>query len=80
MARTSTDPMKQWVIEALQSHGGSGDLLDVARYIWSHYEANLRSDERLFLTWRYRMRWAATSLRHDGKLAPAETGKPWTLL
>lgn len=37
------EDMKAWVIKALKSLGGKGWPKDVAKYIWDHYEIELKS-------------------------------------
>lgn len=61
-----------WVVEALKSLGGSAYLVDVAREIWKHHEADLRSSGDIFYIWQYSMRWSANVLRHQGVMKPAE--------
>lgn len=55
-----------WVTEALKDLGGSATILAVAKHIWSHREAELRSSDNLFFKWQYDMRWAANRLRNTG--------------
>ena len=68
----SKHDLKEWVVEALEAHKGQASLIDVAAHIWLNHEAELRASGDLFCKWQYDMRWAALSLRHEGKLAPAE--------
>jgi hypothetical protein len=67
------DDLKQWVLEAIDAHHGRANLVDVAKHIWDHHEADLRGHGEGFYTWQYDMRWAAQSLRDEGILADAET-------
>lgn len=60
--------LQRWVVEALDHHGGRAHLVDVARHIWLHHEAELRESGDLFYTWQYDMRWAAQKLRDRGVL------------
>ncbi|GAA0298360.1 hypothetical protein GCM10009128_16470 [Psychrosphaera haliotis] len=55
-----------WVEAALKHHGGRARLIDVAKYIWKHYESDLRASGDLFYKWQYDMRWAANQLRRTG--------------
>jgi hypothetical protein len=64
--------LRQWVLEALRVHGGRARLVDVARTVWDEHEPELRQSGDLFYTWQYDMRWAATQLRHEGLLVPAD--------
>lgn len=66
--------LKEWVLEALQAQGGKATLVDVAKHIWDNHEAELRTSGRLFYTWQYDMRWAATALRGEGQMRPNERG------
>ncbi|HEX2094654.1 MAG TPA: hypothetical protein VHG28_19775 [Longimicrobiaceae bacterium] len=65
------DVLQDWIVEALQSLGGQGRIMDVSKYIWHHHEPDLRHAGDLFYTWQYDMRWAAQKLRDAGKLKPA---------
>ena len=60
--------LKQWVVDAIEARGGESTLLDVAKYIWENHEQDLRASGDLFYKWQYDMRWAATSLRREGKM------------
>ena len=54
---------------------------DVSKYIWEHYEDELRQSGDLFYTWQYDVRWAAQKLRNRG-LLKAVNGRrdlPWEL-
>ncbi|MBS0564740.1 MAG: hypothetical protein JSR87_09770 [Proteobacteria bacterium] len=68
------EDLKRWVLDALHSEGGSSSLIEVAKHIWEHHEAELRRSGDLFFKWQYDMRWAATALRNEGKM-----GAGWTL-
>lgn len=61
--------LMSWVYDALTEHGGEAKIVDVARYIWAHHEADLSASGNLFYTWQYDMRWAAKGLRDEGKVA-----------
>ena len=73
--------LQTWIIEALQRNGGTAQLLDVAKDIWGHHEADLRERGDLFYTWQYDMRWAAQRLRNAGELAPVNNARngTWSL-
>lgn len=60
-----------FVEEALRAHRGRARIVEVAKYIWCHHEADLRAAGDEFYTWQYDMRWAATHLRQTGKMLPA---------
>ncbi len=68
-----------WVFAALKAHNGEAALLDVANYIWTNYEADLRTDKKRLLTWQYDMRWGATQLRKLGVMNTNSTSEPWSL-
>ena len=76
------EDMKPWVIEALKSMGGRGWPKDVAKYIWDHYEPELKKSGHMLYTWQYDVRWAAQSLRKSGALKPVHgrTDLPWELV
>jgi len=73
--------LQTWIIEAPQRNGGTAQLLDVAKDIWGHHEADLRERGDLFYTWQYDMRWAAQRLRNAGELAPVNNARngTWSL-
>ena len=65
--------LQDWVIAALKSHGGAASIVQVAKHIWAHHEAELRASGDLFYTWQYDMRWACTRLRERKVVQAAET-------
>ena len=69
---TDRQDLREWVLSALISLGGEAQVVDVAKHIWQHHEAELRRAGDLFFTWQYDMRWAAKRLRDEGRLAAAE--------
>jgi hypothetical protein len=73
------DDLMRWVFDALKAKGGEAKLLDVADYIWTNHESDLRDHRRRLLTWQYDMRWGATRLRQMGIMSANEKGKPWSL-
>jgi hypothetical protein len=64
--------LKEWVLEAIDAHGGEANLVNVCKYIWDHHENQLRSYGERFYTWQYDTRWAAQYLRNDGFLVGAK--------
>jgi hypothetical protein len=58
--------LMEWVEEALRARGGASNVVGVAKYIWDHYEGQLRHSGDLFYTWQYDIRWAAKKLRDQG--------------
>lgn len=44
------EKMKLWVIEALNSFGGTGWPKDVSKYIWGKYEHELKASGSLLYT------------------------------
>ncbi len=66
------EDLQDWVASALKASGGKGTLVEVAKYIWIHHEANLKSSGDLLYTWQYDMRWAANALRRRGIMRAAE--------
>ena len=75
------DDLCDWVIEALKANGGRAKIVQVCKYIWEHYEKELRNSGDLFYTWQYDMRWAGQKLRNNGILKPAHGNRsaPWEL-
>jgi len=74
--------LEDLVVEALKALGGSGMIVDVAREIWIHHEAELRSSGDLFFTWQYDIRWAKKRLRDRNLVQVARSGQKsvWTLI
>ncbi|EKT4489722.1 hypothetical protein [Shewanella algae] len=75
------EDMKDWILTCLKARGGKGSPRDVSKYVWEHYEHELRQSEDLLYTWQYDIRWAAQKLRNDGILKPVNGRKdlPWEL-
>ena len=71
--------LRAWIIEALEELGGEARQIDVAKVVWRRHENDLRESGDLFYRWQYDLRWAATSLRKDGRLQENARGKPWVL-
>lgn len=69
---TSKLDFQDWVVEAIRSNGGRATVVDIAKYIWSQHERELRGTERLLYTWQYDMRWAAHVLRRKRVLRSAK--------
>jgi hypothetical protein len=47
------EALKGWVIQAVKANGGRAGVVEIARHIWDHHEAELRSSGDLFFTWQY---------------------------
>jgi hypothetical protein len=60
--------LEGWILDAVDSYGGSAGIVDIAEHIWVHHESDLRKSGSLFYTWQYDMRWAALKLRKSGEL------------
>lgn len=58
--------LQNLVIEALEFFGGTANILQICKYVWSNYEDDLVNSGHLFFTWQYDIRWAATELRKNG--------------
>ncbi|MBP0614453.1 hypothetical protein [Jiella mangrovi] len=71
--------LEQWILEGVRANGGAATVLEVAKYLWEHHEAELRGGGDYFYTWQYDMRWAGQRLRDDGflELGPNRT---WQLV
>jgi hypothetical protein len=65
------EDLQEWLLEALREMGGSAPIIPICRWVWEHKEPELRASDDLFYTWQYDIRWAATKLRHAGRLKPA---------
>ena len=73
------EDLKVWIVEALEAHGGSGTIHDVAKHIWINRERELRLNERLFYSWQYDIRWAAKVLRDQDVILPPNQKGIWEL-
>lgn len=58
--------LRQWVVDALTTLGGTASIVEVCRFIWRNHEDDLWEAGDLFYTWQYDVRWAATDLRGRG--------------
>lgn len=77
---TAKEKMSDWIVGALEHHGGSASIVDVAKHIWEHHEPELRASGDYFYKWQYQMRWDAQRLRDEGHLAKGHQGQNWALL
>ncbi len=73
------ETLKAWVVEALSELGGEARQIEVAKVVWRRHENELRQSGDIFYRWQYDMRWAATELRKEGRLADNARGEPWRL-
>ena len=65
--------LKRWILEVLNDEPeGSAGIVEICREVWDRHEQHLRDAGPLFYTWQYDIRWAATALRKEGRLRPAE--------
>ena len=69
------EDLQDWVVQALESLGGTGAIVQVAKHIWENHSEELQSSGDLFYTWQYDMRWAATKLRNGKLILPAEVSQ-----
>lgn len=74
------EALKSWGVEALEELGGEARQIDVAKVVWRRHENDLREGGDIFYRWQYDIRWAATELRKDGRLALNERNEPWRLM
>ena len=77
----SRETLPDWVVDALHALGGTSNIVGVAKFIWTHHEAELRGSGDLFYTWQYDIRWAAQKLRDRGRIKPVGDRRslPWQL-
>ncbi len=78
---TTRDDLMDWIVICLKSRGGKGWPKDVSKYIWDHYEPQLKASGDLLYTWQYDVRWAAQNLRNKGilKAVHGRRDLPWEL-
>jgi hypothetical protein len=64
--------LQRWLVESLQSRGGSASPVNVCRDVWQMHEPELRMSGDLFYTWQHDIRGAAEKLRDAGVLLPED--------
>ena len=74
---TNRADIKEWVLLAVRDLD-EGTPAAVAKHIWDHHEADLRTAGDLFYTWQYESRWAAQNLQKEGRLL--KTGRTWKFI
>tara|TARA_Y100000589_G_C26777714_1_gene476447 strand:- start:249 stop:506 length:258 start_codon:yes stop_codon:yes gene_type:complete len=72
MGKGETDILRPWVVEALTYYGGAATLIDISKHVWENHSEDLEKSGDLFYRWQYVLRWAGTTLRHEGTILPAE--------
>ena len=60
--------LEDCITAALRASGDSAHWVQIAKYIWGKYEADLRASGDLFFTWQYEIRWAMQRLRDQGRV------------
>lgn len=75
MSLITREDMKPWIIAALKAHGGKARVVQVCKYIWDHYENQIRNSGDVLYTWQYDVRWAAQMLRDEGVLRSKDRSK-----
>ncbi len=53
--------------------GGSGSMIQIFKKFWIENNHKFTENDDIFYTWNYDIRWAATSLRKQGRMKPAST-------
>lgn len=78
----TSEDLGKWIIEALRFFDGKATIIDICKFVWDKYEAELRSSGDLFYTWQYRIRWDGTKLRKAGIIKPPKSSPKglWELL
>ncbi len=56
----------------IKDMGGKADIIGICKYVWNHYQDELKKSRDLFYTWQYDIRWAATELRKTKRMKAAE--------
>ncbi|MFS3128633.1 hypothetical protein ACLM5J_09525 [Nocardioides sp. Bht2] len=60
------DLLRSWPVEALRQLGSPASRVEVARWVWTHHEATLRSSDELLYTWQLELRARTESLIGEG--------------
>ncbi len=74
--------LQKVVVEALKHYNNSASIIEICKYVWEHYQDQLKNSGDLFYTWQYDIRWAATQLR-EAKIMKAKEISPrglWELV
>ncbi len=71
----TNEDLDNWVLEALDSLGGEGHIVEIAKYIWENKRSELEANEKDFFTWQYRMRKSGQRLYRDGRLDRSSFGR-----
>jgi hypothetical protein len=61
-----------WLFQELKDVGGKSRIVPICKRIWQDHREELEQSGELYYTWQYDIRWAATKLRKQGKMMPAE--------
>lgn len=59
--------------------GRRATVVQVCKYIWEHYEEEIRNSGDFFYTWQYDVRWAADTLRKRGVIKLGRN-RAWELI
>jgi hypothetical protein len=74
------EDLKPWVLDALRLHGGKAGVVEIAKYVWDKYEADLRKSGDCFYKWQYEMRWAGDQLVRERKIEKLGKTGVWQLI
>lgn len=77
-SRATRHDLQEWLVDALEAHGGSATIVQVCEHVWANHEGDLRAAGDLFFTWQYDIRWAATKLRKRGIVGPPDAAPSGT--
>ncbi len=75
----SRNDFVQLLPRMLTDLGKRATVVQVCKYIWQHYEQQLRDSGDFFYTWQYDVRWAADTLRKRGLIKLARN-RTWELI
>ena len=71
--------LQSLVVEALKKLSGEAQIWQICKYIWDHYENDLRSSGKIFYTWQYDVRWAGQILRNNEIIENTKEVGVWKL-
>ena len=63
--------LDDWLIQALQSLGGSGNVVEVFQRVWDLHAEDAEKAEISSTPGSYDIEWSAHRMRREGKLRPA---------
>jgi hypothetical protein len=71
---TIRSDLEDWIISAINFHGGKASVTAISKYVWENYEPQIKAYGNALYTWQYDLRWAGEKLKDKGKLVKQRSG------